>query len=186
MYCSTLSMFASLDCGLVSAALSSCIVTDCLLLGFCKQCSLLSSSVAMQKAGPRFEATVRNKEKANPRFAFLLPWNQFHPYYRYVSLHASHASMGCCRISFTAVLLHFIAKMQGNSHHHVAPDSYLFAVHVSMRYWEVQWVHFQAQCMYHVLLVCCCFSLNRALSTVVSKAPGMMTCLNYSSITEAK
>lgn len=34
------------------------------------------------KAGPNFEATVRNKEKANPRFAFLLPWNQYHQYYR--------------------------------------------------------------------------------------------------------
>ncbi|KAL3159120.1 hypothetical protein ABBQ32_011114 [Trebouxia sp. C0010 RCD-2024] len=36
----------------------------------------------IKKAGPRFEATVRNKEKANPRFAFLLPWNQHHAYYR--------------------------------------------------------------------------------------------------------
>ena len=44
--------------------------------------SLLNYADVMQKAGPRFEATVRNKEKANPRFAFLLPWNQFHTYYR--------------------------------------------------------------------------------------------------------
>lgn len=36
----------------------------------------------IMKAGPKFEATVRNKEKANPRFAFLLPWNQYHSYYR--------------------------------------------------------------------------------------------------------
>ncbi|DBA94232.1 TPA: hypothetical protein ACH3X1_001855 [Trebouxia sp. C0004] len=36
----------------------------------------------IKKAGPKFEATVRNKEKANPRFAFLLPWNQYHQYYR--------------------------------------------------------------------------------------------------------
>ena len=40
---------------------------------------------AVQKAGPKFEATVRNKEKANPRFAFLLPWNQYHQYYRYAA-----------------------------------------------------------------------------------------------------
>jgi len=40
---------------------------------------------ALQKAGPKFEATVRNKEKANPRFAFLLPWNQYHQYYRYAA-----------------------------------------------------------------------------------------------------
>ncbi|DBB12023.1 TPA: hypothetical protein ACH3X3_006138 [Trebouxia sp. C0006] len=36
----------------------------------------------IKKAGPKFEATVRTKEKANPRFAFLLPWNQYHQYYR--------------------------------------------------------------------------------------------------------
>ena len=41
-------------------------------------------SWCLQKAGPRFEATVRAKEKANPKFAFLLPWNHFHAYYRYV------------------------------------------------------------------------------------------------------
>ncbi len=41
-----------------------------------------SAMYALQKAGPKFEATVRNKEKANPRFAFLLPWNQYHQYYR--------------------------------------------------------------------------------------------------------
>ena len=41
-----------------------------------------TAACALQKAGPKFEATVRNKERANPRFAFLLPWNQHHLYYR--------------------------------------------------------------------------------------------------------
>ena len=106
---------------------------DCFLLGFCNQCSLLSSAIAMQKAGPRFEATVRNKEKANPRFAFLLPWNQFHPYYRYADFDESHASIDCCLISSTTVLVQCL----GTSHQHVIPDSNVFAIHFSMRHCEV-------------------------------------------------
>ena len=32
--------------------------------------------------GRRFEATVRERERANPKFAFLLPWSPHHDYYR--------------------------------------------------------------------------------------------------------
>ena len=32
--------------------------------------------------GSNFEATVRRREKGNPKFAFLLPWNEYHWYYR--------------------------------------------------------------------------------------------------------
>ena len=59
---------------------------------------------ALQKAGPNFEATVRNKEKANPRFAFLLPWNQYHQYYRY-------AASQCQKHHSIRPLLHWLNRI---------------------------------------------------------------------------
>ncbi|KND03515.1 uncharacterized protein SPPG_00996 [Spizellomyces punctatus DAOM BR117] len=32
--------------------------------------------------GPSFEAKVKEKNRGDPRFAFLLPWNEFHMYYK--------------------------------------------------------------------------------------------------------
>jgi hypothetical protein len=39
-----------------------------------------------KRSGARFEATVRQREATNPRFAFLLPWNKHHAAYK-VKLH---------------------------------------------------------------------------------------------------
>ncbi|KAK9850430.1 hypothetical protein WJX84_009010 [Apatococcus fuscideae] len=36
----------------------------------------------IQKYGIKFEATIKRKERGNPRFAFLMPWNEFHWLYR--------------------------------------------------------------------------------------------------------
>jgi len=35
-----------------------------------------------KRSGARFEATVRQREATNPRFAFLLPWNKHHATYK--------------------------------------------------------------------------------------------------------
>ena len=43
----------------------------------------------VQKSGVKFEASIRKRESSNPRFAFLLPGNRFHAYYRHVPLAAS-------------------------------------------------------------------------------------------------
>ena len=42
-----------------------------------------ASPLALQKYGIKFEATIKRKERGNPRFAFLMPWNEFHWLYRY-------------------------------------------------------------------------------------------------------
>ena len=37
----------------------------------------------VQKSGVRFEASIRNREKGNPRFGFLHPGHAYHGYYRH-------------------------------------------------------------------------------------------------------
>ncbi|CAG8848782.1 9206_t:CDS:1 [Racocetra persica] len=36
----------------------------------------------VSKSGESLEAKVREKHIDDPRFSFLLPWNEFHSYYR--------------------------------------------------------------------------------------------------------
>ncbi|KAJ3298810.1 hypothetical protein HK104_010258 [Borealophlyctis nickersoniae] len=36
----------------------------------------------VSKNGPEFERKVREKNQGDPRFAFLLPWNEYHAYYQ--------------------------------------------------------------------------------------------------------
>lgn len=54
----------------------------------------------LQKNGLQFEATVRKPEASNPRFGFMLPWHEHHPYYRcsahlmYSLLNAAAAQLG--------------------------------------------------------------------------------------------
>eukprot|EP00276_Gloeochaete_wittrockiana_P022220 CAMPEP_0184338400 /NCGR_PEP_ID=MMETSP1089-20130417/6933_1 /TAXON_ID=38269 ORGANISM="Gloeochaete wittrockiana, Strain SAG46.84" /NCGR_SAMPLE_ID=MMETSP1089 /ASSEMBLY_ACC=CAM_ASM_000445 /LENGTH=822 /DNA_ID=CAMNT_0026664889 /DNA_START=764 /DNA_END=3228 /DNA_ORIENTATION=+ len=38
----------------------------------------------IQKNGEAFELKVKEKEKMNPKFSFLLPWNEFHPFYEWI------------------------------------------------------------------------------------------------------
>ena len=40
----------------------------------------------LQKNGAQFEARLRRREQANPRFAFLAPGNPYHAYYRCFAL----------------------------------------------------------------------------------------------------
>lgn len=39
-------------------------------------------SAYVAKNGLSLEAKVREKHIDDPRFSFLLPWNEFHPYYK--------------------------------------------------------------------------------------------------------
>ena len=39
-------------------------------------------SAYVAKNGQSLEAKVREKHIDDPRFSFLLPWNEFHPYYK--------------------------------------------------------------------------------------------------------
>lgn len=43
----------------------------------------------VQKSGVKFEASIRKREKSNPRFGFLMPGHRYHDFYRYIKAVAS-------------------------------------------------------------------------------------------------
>ena len=45
----------------------------------------------LQKSGVKFEASLRKRERANPRFGFLALEHQYHAFYRCIPLHHSFA-----------------------------------------------------------------------------------------------
>lgn len=52
------------------------------IIGWICVVGVLSRMLGWQKHGVQFEAKVRKQEKANPKFAFLLPWHPYHSHYR--------------------------------------------------------------------------------------------------------
>ena len=48
-------------------------------------CSPELTPAPVAEDGLQFESTVRKREASNPRFGFMLPWHEHHPYYRCAS-----------------------------------------------------------------------------------------------------
>lgn len=66
----------------------------------------------LQKNGTKFERLVRAKERANPKFAFLLPSNPYHLHYRWGALHVEAAmELGMCQFAGPHMCMHCMRSL---------------------------------------------------------------------------